>query len=230
MKRSVFIIISLISVLLAAGMIYNLLKRMIDIPQKYEMAAILSIPILLLIAVISYYIQSHIRSKQEETFRLENGAEGNIMRGSMIRTATNTMETSLFELQILGRKIGGIVGRILVSILLGLFMGRGTFSMFLINYIIVSYCWIFIKATRNYLIGIVAFLLFLLVGLEKITEKFGDKQEFILVVLILGVFVIDIINIIRYIVLRIRITKAGGTIRRLSREEMRAYYRNTQSR
>lgn len=227
MIRSVFKIVSVISIMLAAIVFYCFIKHLIDVPQKYEIAAILSIPILLLIAAISFYIQSQIKNKQEESFRIENGAEGSIMRSSMTRAAVDTMEYSLYELQILGRKIGGIVGRIIATVLLGMFVGTGNASMFLIWYITVSYCWIFIKATRNYLIGILAYLVFLYVGVYKLIERSGDKHEFVVAILLLGVFVIDIINIIRYIALRLRITKAGGTIRRLNREEMRAYYRNT---
>ena len=49
---------------------------------------------------------------------------------------------------------------------------------------------------------------FLFVGVEMIMEKIGDKSGVLAVVLILGVFIIDLINIIKYIKLKIQLRNA----------------------
>ncbi|MBP5433822.1 MAG: hypothetical protein J6Y81_16130 [Ruminococcus sp.] len=59
---------------------------------------------------------------------------------------------------------------------------------------------------------------------DKFLEKFSDKnQELIVNALLFGVFVIDAINIIRYIAIRIKIANSNLKIRKLTREEMQQY-------
>lgn len=124
-----------------------------------------------------------------------------------VANITDTM-TKQSELQTLKGKMTGIIGRIVATLLLIAVFEKGDFSQFFITYLVVSYCWIFIKATGNFIIGIIAFLAFLLVGIEMIMEKIGDKAGVLAVILILGVFIIDLINIIKYIKLKIQLRNA----------------------
>lgn len=224
MARIFFTVISIISAILSALTFAVVYKQLIDIPEEYEIAVIAAIPLFALISVICLFIQSGLRQKNEKQYRAENPAEGSLIRQEMIAENSYEMESSLFQLQVLKGKISGIIGRVIAAILLGTLLGNGSVLTFFLMYIIVSYCWIFIKATGNYIIGIVAFILVMYGVLEGVLEKAGDKQEIIAAALLLGVFVIDIANIIRFFALRVKITNAGMKIRRLSREEMKVYY------
>lgn len=225
MTRIFFTVVSIISAILAALTFAVVYKQLIDIPEEYEIAVIGAIPLFALISVISLFIQSGIRQKNEKQYRADNPAEGSIIRQEMIAENSYAMESALFQLQVLRGKISGIVGRVIAAILLGTLLGNGSLLTFLLMYIIVSYCWLFIKATGNYIIGIVAFILVMYGVIDGVLEKFGDKQELVAAGLLVGVFVIDIINIIRFFALRVKITNAGMKIRRLSREEMKVYYK-----
>lgn len=226
MSRRFFAVLSFISAILAALSFVVVYKQLIDIPEKYEILAIGAIPFFALFSVICFFIQSVIHAKNEKQFRVKNPDVGSVVRQGMIEEASNTIDYSLYQLHTLSYQIAGIIVRIIVTALIVTFFTHGNLAMSVLMYITVSYCWIFIKATGNYIIGIFVFFIFIFVAVDKITEKFGDKQELIITGLLVGVLVIDAINIIRFITLRIKVTKAGIKIRRLTKEELKAFKAN----
>ena len=99
-------------------------------------------------------------------------------------------------------------------------------SNFLDVYIVVSWCWLFVGITGNWFIGIIAAWIIPILVYHKITEKYQDnpkKIEFIVCILFFAVIIVDVINIIRYFVLKLSLVKSGITIRKLSRAEMKSY-------
>ena len=226
MSRRFFAVLSLISAILAALSFVVVYKQLIDIPEDYEIIAIGAIPFFALFSVICFFIQSVIHAKNEKDFRVENPEIGSVVRQGMIEEASNTIDYSLYQLHTLSEKIAGIIVRIIVTAVVVTIFGHGDPVTCILMYITISYCWIFIKATGNYIIGIFVFFLFMFVTVDKVTEKFGDKQELIIAGLLIGVLLIDAINVIRFITLRIKITKAGFKIRRLTKEELRAFKSN----
>ena len=223
MARKFFIITSIVSAMLSVLAFVLIFKQIINIPKDHEILAICSIPLFAFISVTSIFIQSAIYKNEEKKYRQNNPKEGSMIRQAMISETTNSMEYSLYQLQILGSKIIGIIGRIIATAIFVSILGHGDLMSCFICYIIVSYCWIFIKATGNYIIGIIAFAIFLYVVMANLIEKFGDKQDLIVAVFLFGIIIIDAINIIRYISLRMQVSSDGIKIRRLSKEEMKAY-------
>ncbi|MDE5885442.1 MAG: hypothetical protein K2H29_10260 [Oscillospiraceae bacterium] len=99
-------------------------------------------------------------------------------------------------------------------------------SDFLIVYIGVSWCWLFVGITGNWFIGIVTALFIPILVYDKIKEKYQDNPKmgkFIIYILFLAVIIVDVINIIRYFVLKLSLVKSGITIRKLSKAEMQSY-------
>ena len=223
MARKFFTITAIASAILAVLSFVLIFKQIINVPDDYEVLAICTIPLFAFISVLCFFVQSAIRNNEEKKYREENPQEGSMIRQTMISETSNSMEYSLYQLQLLGSKIVGIIGRVIATAIFVSFMGHGDLLTCLLWYIIVSYCWIFIKATGNYIIGIIAFIIFLFVILEDLMAKFGDKQELIVAAFLFGIVVIDAINIIRYIALRMKLASNKIKICRLSKEEMKAY-------
>ncbi len=135
----------------------------------------------------------------------------------------------LYELQCAKRKISSIFLRIIIALFAMFFISpnsRNIVSSFFIAYILVSWCWFFVRITGNWIIGIVASWIVPILAYGKIIEKFQDnpqKAELYAYILLLAVFIIDVINIIRYFVLKSNLIKNNIAIRRLSRDEMKNY-------
>ena len=200
--RRFFSGLAAVSVLLAVLTFLVLYKHLIDIPEKYEAAVITAVPVLVLIAVISLFISSSLRRRETIS---DDCPTGEILVVRIAENGQNSLRNDVYavnQLNILRGKLAGILGRIVVSALITILLVRDIPVMFIPIYLVVSYSWIFIKATRNYLIGIIAFIVVMYGTLSWIDELSRNTQTILLAVLILGVFVIDIINIIRYIRLR----------------------------
>lgn len=132
-------------------------------------------------------------------------------------------EYKLYELQKLKGKISSIIGRFLVSLILSFLLHNDSPNGIMIMYIMVSWYWIFVKLTGNWIIGIVlGFVAFALCA-ERISNMSGQKSNIWAFILLFGLIIIDIINVIRYFVLKAHIIKEGISIRRLSRAEMKKY-------
>lgn len=135
----------------------------------------------------------------------------------------------LYELQCVKGKISSIILRIIVA--LGIIFltdssSHNIVSTFLDVYIIVSWCWLFVGITGNWIIGIAAAWIIPILAYNKIIEKYQDnpkKVEFIVCILFFAVIIVDVINIIRYFVLKLSLVKSGITIRKLSKAEMKSY-------
>ena len=220
MKRSIFIVLCCISTVLSVGALLLLMSdRLYGYPDQYRLAVILAIPVFALIAIICYIIQSVLKDKEWKKFQAEHPEQAQTVREQLYAQAQNAVgDFDLYQLSILRGKIGSIFGRILAAVLISSFSGD-----VLIWYIWVSYGWFFIKRTRNYIIGIVACFLSFLYFAEKISGLPAPWNDIMTFVLIGGAFIIDLINVIRYIALKHKITKAGMTIRKLSKEEKMAF-------
>lgn len=225
MSRNFFKCTAAVSLLISAAAFIIIYKQLIDIPEKYEIPAITLIPVFALTAVICFFIQLAIRDHNDKKYRLEHPEEGRAMRQEMIEEASMKADTqTMYKLQLLREKLAGIIGRVIATIIVITVFGDRSPVACITTYITVSYCWIFIKATGNFIIGIGGFLICLLYATDKFLEKFSDKnQELIMNALLIGVFVIDAINIIRYIAIRIKIANSNLKIRKLTREEMQQY-------
>lgn len=132
-------------------------------------------------------------------------------------------EYRLYQLQVIRGKITSIIGRCIAAFLMGMFMDTGNPMMFVIYYILVSWCWIFIKATGNWLIGIVVAVVALFFAGDYISNQQETIANILSILLLCGIIILDIINVIRYIALRVSIARDGIAIRRLSRQEMKSY-------
>lgn len=132
-------------------------------------------------------------------------------------------EYKLYELQCLKGKISSIMGRVAVSIILSFLLHSNSPNEIMIMYILVSWYWFFVKFTRNWIIGIVlGFIAFFLCA-ERISNMSEQKSNIWAFIFLFGVIIIDIINIIHYIILRTTLIKNGIFIRKISRDEMKNY-------
>ena len=129
----------------------------------------------------------------------------------------------MYELQCLKGKIRSIIGRLLVSLVIASFLNNISIGGVLITYIMVSWYWIFVRITRNWIIGIILGFIAFLFCADRISNMSGQKSNIWAFVLLFGLIIIDFINIIRYFSIKAHIIKDGITIRKLSREEMRRY-------
>lgn len=132
----------------------------------------------------------------------------------------------LYQLQVIRGKLTSIIGRCIAAFLLGMLMDTGKPMMFVIYYILVSWCWIFVKATRNWIIGIVVSVIALFLAGDYISNQQETTANILSILLLFGIIILDIINVIRYITLRVTLAKEGIAIRRLSRQEMKSYKAN----
>ena len=189
--------------LLIAGLIFLVIyKQVIDIPEEHTVKVIAAIPAFVLLSVICLYISSSLRRRETRTDDFPTGEMPAVQSRAQAAPQESPRNDvyAVTQLHELKGKLIGIVGRVIAAVLLTLLLGTGHIIAFLGFYIIVSYCWMFIKATRNYFIGIIAFIGTVFLVLTKIENSLPQQQQNILLaVLIFGVFVIDLINIIRYI-------------------------------
>ncbi len=119
------------------------------------------------------------------------------------------VEVDLGTLSSLESSIWSIGGRWIVSFLISFLLSMG--SVFII-YIWVSLAWFFIKLTHNYLIGIVVCVISMAALFDKISNMSGAVNLIATFALVFGCFIIDIINVIRYIRLKTKLKKMGITI------------------
>lgn len=119
------------------------------------------------------------------------------------------VEVDLSTLSSLESSIWSIGGRWIVSFLISFLLSMG--SVFII-YIWVSLAWFFIKLTHNYLIGIVVCAISMAALFDKISNMSGAVNLIATFALVFGCFIIDIINVIRYIRLKTKLKKMGITI------------------
>lgn len=224
MKRFIFIALSCVSTALAAIALGILVSGKIqEYPDQYRLVNILAIPIFALTAIICYIVQSVMKDIEWKKYKAEHPEEAKLIqqqRNAQAVSAANSVgDYDIYRLSVLRGSIASIFGRILVSVLLAAFVGTGV----LIWYIWVSYTWFFIKLTRNYIIGIGVCLF----CVYYFADKYGNFPQpwatISAAAFICGVFVIDLINIIRYIALKNKIRKAGTAIKRLSREQKKAF-------
>ncbi len=132
-------------------------------------------------------------------------------------------EYKLYQLQVLGGKLTSIIGRCVAAFLLTAFMGGMNPLTFMVFYIWASWCWIFVKAMGNWIIGIVVAVAAVFLAMHYISKQPENIANILMFLLLFGIIILDIINIIRYIVLRVGIVRDGIKIRRLSRQEMKSY-------
>ncbi len=221
MKRNIFVILSCLTAALSFGALWLLLSdKLHGYPDKYRLAAILAIPIFAIIAIICCIIQSVLKNKEWKKFQSEHPEEAyTIQQQVQAKNLNNVSDYDIYQLSVIRGKIGSIFGRIIAAVLLTAFGGGNVF----ISYIWVSYSWFFIKLTRNYIIGIVICLISVIYFADKITSLPEPWMTISATALIAGAFIIDLINIIWYIVLKNKIKKAKMAIRKLSREEKIAF-------
>jgi len=191
-----------VSFLLAALTFLVLYKQLIDIPEEYEIPVIAAVPGFVLLSVLCLYISSHLGRRETVSDDFPTGEIPVVRAADNGQNALRNDVYAVNELNILRGKMAGIFGRIVVAVIITALLMRGSPTMFIPMYIIVSYSWIFIKATGNYIIGIVAFLVVMYGTISKISALSGNTQTILFAVLLFGVIVIDIINIIRYVRLR----------------------------
>ena len=229
MKRTVFIILSVISALVCIGSLMAMLNE--DTMQKISQylpgmdtgKLLITMGISGLLAVICYIVQSVMKDLEWKRFQKEHPEQAEAIRQQkQIDTANSVTDYDFYQLSELQSKIGSILGRGVFAALLSV-TGVGVTA----SYLIISYCWFFIRLTRNYLIGLIAAVLsfYALLNyadrlLKQLPEKIGNIVMFMM---FFGIFIIDIVNIIRYLVLKGKIKKAGIAVRKLSKEEMRMY-------
>ncbi len=229
MKRTVFIILSVISALVCIGSLMAMLNK--DTMQKISQylpgmdtgKLLITMGISGLLAVICYIVQSVMKDLEWKRFQKEHPEQAEAIRQQkQIDTANSVTDYDFYQLSELQSKIGSILGRGVFAALLSV-TGVGLTA----SYLIISYCWFFIRLTRNYLIGLIAAALsfYALLNyadrlLKQLPEKIGNIVMFMM---FFGIFIIDIVNIIRHLVLKGKIKKAGIAVRKLSKEEMRMY-------
>ncbi|MBR6580943.1 MAG: hypothetical protein IKK66_06555 [Ruminococcus sp.] len=124
---------------------------------------------------------------------------------------------NIYQLEILRGRITSIIGRGVAAVLLGLLMKATHPLIFMVFYILVSWVWIFVKATRNWIIGIVAAVVAIYVISGYISEQPETKGTILAIIFLFGLIIYDIINIIRYISLKGRMTKEEIEARRMSK-------------
>lgn len=124
---------------------------------------------------------------------------------------------NIYQLEILRGRITSIIGRGVAAVLLGLLMKATHPLIFMVFYILVSWVWIFVKATRNWIIGIVAAVVAIYVISGYISEQPETKGTILAIIFLFGLIIYDIINIIRYISLKGRMTKEEIEVRRMSK-------------
>lgn len=221
MKRIIFVILSCVTAFLSAGALGLFVSDYFhDYPDQYRLATMLAIPIFALISIVCYIIQSVMKDKEWKKYQAEHPEEAQRIKQQIHDRAVNSVgDYDLYQLGVLRGRIVSIFGRIIVSaVITGLLGGN-----ILISYIWVSYCWFFIKLTRNYIIGIVACLICVYYFADKFSSLPQPWFTIWSLALIGSAFIIDLVNIIRYIALKRKIAKAGMAIRKLSREEKIAF-------
>lgn len=227
MKRTVFIILSVIGALVSICMFAVVFCKdlaemlLVKFPTLTLLPFLIAACVAALFSIICYIIQSVIKSVEWKKYQKEHPEEAHEIRQQMIAETSNSIGNyQLYQLADLRSKIFSIFGRCLVAAIL-----NGVFQMdgVLIMYFWVSYSWFFIKLTGNYLIGIIVCIAAFIWGATKISTLPEPWGAIAAVVLILGIFIVDLVNIIRYIALRVKITKNGMKIRKLTRDEMKMY-------
>ncbi|MBO4877691.1 MAG: hypothetical protein J5501_06785 [Ruminococcus sp.] len=203
----IFTGLAAVAAVLAAASFAVLYKHLIEIPEKYTTAAIFSMSGFALLGVIFFYIGSAIQ--QRGRFRnTDNTATGPIpaAEGNENYNTFRNDKYTINQINIYRGKVIGIFGRAVVAAGISWFLGlRENPLVFLPMYILVSYCWVFIKATRNYIIGILAFVV-LFFAVDAFADKLqGNIKTLVLAAFLFGIIIIDIISISRYIMLKLRI-------------------------
>ncbi len=232
MKRAIFIVISCISALIAIGLLFLIVnvdmtdKFLLHFPSLTRLSILIGIGASALVSILCYIIQSVMKDLEWKKYQKEHPEEASIMRQQMQAAAQNSItDYHLFQLVDLRNKVLSIFGRGIFAALLSI---TGIDPM--ASYIIISYCWFFIKLTGNYIIGIIAAFISciaLIYYVDKYLSQLPQQvTEIIVLLMIFGIFIIDFVNVIRYLALKSKIAKAGLKIRKLSKEEM-SMYRNT---
>ena len=209
----IFTGLAAISAILTAASFVAIYKELIEIPPEYQIPAIASVPGFALLAVIFEFISSSIRQRRF-VHNTDDSPTGPIptTRGHHDpHDAGHEPTYSASEIRNASRMIPSIVGRIIVAAAFTYFITRNDPQLiaFIPVYIVVSYFWIIIKLIGkifrpplNYIIGLFAGLAAYDLFVEKWMDKLGHtERNAILIVLIIGVFVIDIAQLIRYFVI-----------------------------
>lgn len=137
----------------------------------------------------------------------------------------------LYKLQCQKSNITSIFIRVLIAFAIIFFSNSATdtnkpIGSFIMYYVMISWFWIFVRITGNWILGFFTAWLVPIFIISKVYDKFKDNPktvEMIVAVLFLAVIVIDVISLGKYFILRASILKDGFKIRKLSREEMRSY-------
>lgn len=131
-------------------------------------------------------------------------------------------EIAIVKLAELRSKIGAIPGKLLVTILImeGMFWHfswdafteniAGSLGVTVIMYGLISYFWLCVKLTHNWLIGIVFAIILFFIFMINI-DKMGDTASTIITIAIcFGGTILDVLNIIRYFVLKRKLIKGAS--------------------
>lgn len=222
MKRFVVSALTVLSLIALIASLLSFMGVFGEWATAYTLELLIGVAVFGLMFVVCFIIKSIMDAKEKKRMLEEHPDMVHYQNHQKIVHSENMMsEYKLYELQTLRGKLGSIIGRLIVAVLLSMALSGGGMGMILIDYILVSWCWFFVKLTRNWIIGIVVAIFALLYFGDKVQNM--ENGEFWAGVMLIGVFVIDLINLIRYISLRVSITKAGMNIRRLTREEMKNY-------
>jgi hypothetical protein len=134
--------------------------------------------------------------------------------------------SKLYQLELLRGKISSIIGRGIAAVLLALIVKASHPLLVLVLYIIVSWVWIFVKATGNWLIGVAGALIAFFVFGDYISKQPENRANILAIVFTFGLVVYDAINIIKYVTLKGSLAKEGIEARRMSKQEMQNYKNN----
>lgn len=139
----------------------------------------------------------------------------------------------LYRLEVIKGRVLSIIGRVIATIILifstGMYVGYKNMelsSIILICicfYVLVSDTWLCIKATGNWIIGIIAFIV-MIFAFAKLIEL-GTIGNIVGMFLLVGIFFIDIYNIFMYIKQKTKVVAMGIKMRKISRKELK-YYKN----
>lgn len=141
-------------------------------------------------------------------------------------------ESKLYQLQVVGGKLSSIIGRGVATLLITTLLNGGVLmrvNEYLLWYVVISWCWIFIKATGNWIIGIIGTFVGCFLLYNYINSIQENVANILLFLLLWGIIIIDAINIVRYIALRMSIAKEGIKVRRLSKQEIKNYKTQSKS-
>ncbi len=134
----------------------------------------------------------------------------------------------LYKLQLAKNKVTSILARVVIALGIAFISGNGL-PAFIAFYSLISWYWIFVRITGNWLLGAIFGLIAVFAVGAKIESTGSTIGMYIFIfVLIFGLAIIDIVNFIKYIVLKSNIQKNHIQIRKLSREEMRSYRTETE--